>query len=83
MSIAQCRKAWDGLSEALLVQPSNGKLLDAEKLENWAKALVKEYTGDENTLMFVSGKPQEQNFNGRSCRTYRSTYTCCRAGLIH
>lgn len=64
MSIEQCYNAWKGLDEVFDSPDTEGKLFDAQKLEQWAQDLVEEYTGDRNSLMYVNG---EQNLNGKSC----------------
>ncbi|KAG8808492.1 hypothetical protein FRC17_003928, partial [Serendipita sp. 399] len=70
MSIAQCRTAWSQLSIVFdQINDSadpNSSLFETSRLEQWAKDLVKEYTGDENTLMFAKGP---QNINNKGCHT--------------
>jgi hypothetical protein len=52
MSIKQCEEAWIDLRKALQVDlGANRQLLKDEELELWAKALVKQYTGSEDTRM--------------------------------
>lgn len=60
MSIKQCDDAWNKLREALQVQKSSKELLDSGALESWAKDLVREHTGNEDTPMLVPAvKAQE------------------------
>lgn len=48
-----------------------GPLFSAEKLEEWAKALVKEHTGNPDSMMLLKdGDNEKPNNNGRSCRVY-------------
>jgi hypothetical protein len=70
MSIEQCIEAWKDLFKALQVNiGANQRLLSSTSLEDWAKALVKQYTGRENTRMYEPavkageniGDPKEAN----------------------
>ena len=74
LSIGQCRKAWKSLDDVFKVEYNpdpEAPLFSAEKLENWAKALVKEHTGDSETMMLIKNNEMDKpNNNQKSCRVY-------------
>jgi len=46
-----------------------GPFFDAERLEQWAKNLVEEHTGNAETMMLIKNEDvSEHNKNKRSCR---------------
>jgi hypothetical protein len=74
MPISKIKLAFKDLKEQVfshvVAKTSDGSLFDETKLEAWAKALVKKYTGDENSKMV----PEENspygkfgNVHGKGC----------------
>jgi hypothetical protein len=55
MAISEIKLAYKNLKEQVfshfVAQTGDKPLFDETRLEGWAKALVKEYTGDENSPM--------------------------------
>lgn len=72
MSISQMKMAYGGLRkqvfESVVAEKDGDPLFSSTKLEEWAKALVKEYTGDENSKMIPT--EGHGNTNGKGCKMY-------------